>query len=93
MKNNIKTIAIIDDNPENLKAATTAVSEFLPNTTIFTFNSATDFFNEIGSERPRFDFVISDMNMEERHSGFKVACLCWSWMVPTVIVSGGIYSW
>ena len=89
MKNNIKNIAIVDDTPENLKAAVIAINEFLPNANISTFNSAADFFNEVGNDCPKFDFVISDMNMEEKHSGFKVACLCWSWMVPTIIVSGG----
>ncbi|MEI6553271.1 MAG: hypothetical protein WCO09_01770 [bacterium] len=89
MKNNIKTIAIIDDNPENLKAATTAVAEIFLGIKVSTFNSATEFLAEVGEEKPPFDLVITDMKMEEPRSGKKVAYQSWLWGIPTVIVSGG----
>lgn len=90
MKKLVKKIAIVDDTPENLEAAVVAIAEFLPNVSIATFDSLKSFKKAVGKERPDFDLVLSDLNMEEEKSGFKVACLCWAWGVPTVIITGGM---
>ncbi len=89
MKDNIKSIAIVDDTPENLKAATTAVNEIFLGVKVSTFNSATEFISEVGEEKPPFDLVITDMKMEGPRSGKKVAYQSWLWGIPAVIVSGG----
>lgn len=87
---NINSVAIVDDDPLNLEAAVIAFSEIFPGINISTFNSSSEFFEAVGESCPNFDIIFTDMNMEEKKSGFKVARLGWSWFIPTVIVSGGI---
>jgi hypothetical protein len=84
----ISRVVIIDDNPENIKAAqkysrTVEGAEFE-----FHF-SEQDFLKGFTLRYSRIGLVISDMKMGEDYSGLKVASLSWCYRVPCFIASGG----
>jgi len=85
----VKTLAIVDDIPENRFAAEKAVSELYPEVQVRLYASAAEFVSALADDRS-FDFVISDMCMETSRAGYDVACAAWSWNIPCVIVSGGV---
>lgn len=86
----IKSVAVVDDLAENRLAAQKAIVEVLPNAEVWLFSSAKDAIAVIEAKSPEIDLVLSDLNMEDHLSGYRVACAAWSWNIPTVIVSGGI---
>jgi len=84
----VTVLAIVDDLEENRLAAEKAVNEMYPEIEVRLYASATEFISALAKDRS-FDFVLSDMCMETKRSGYEVAVESWSWRIPCTIVSGG----
>jgi hypothetical protein len=85
----IENIAIVDDKRENLVAAALAVIMTMPGTKIRTYLSGGEFVSALKAGGVDADLVVSDMNMEEKDSGYHLAVEAWAWNIPTTIVTGG----
>jgi len=87
---NLKKIAVVDDLPENREAGAEALKEIFPSAEVVVYASAKEIITELKKGVSDIDLIFTDMNMEEKDSGFKVATESWGWMIPCIPVSGGI---
>ncbi len=91
----IKLIAVVDDDPANRAAAIAAIKELLPHVAVVEFENGDSTITSINSpsnSNPQPDLVLSDMIMEDRHAGWRVATASWAWGIPATVISGGFKS-
>src|SRR3989344_4304392 len=88
MYTNVKRVAVVDDQPKNLAAAKLALEMKLPGVAVTCFSSEAEIILAI-KRGLDVELIISDMKMEDKHSGYRVAVAGWSLNIPTAVVSGG----
>lgn len=85
----VGTVLVVDDKVENCVAAREAIHDIFPDKRVLQASSAKEAKKLIANNNHGIDFVLSDMQMEERYSGFYVAHEAWSRYIPTVVVTAG----
>lgn len=83
----IREIAVVDDKPENIVAAKNALVNCLPNTVVRTFSSAGEIVVELMFLNYRPTLVLTDLDIEEEDTGFKVNMAAWGNGIPAVVVT------
>ncbi len=88
----IKIIAIVDDLEENRSAAQIAVQNIFPDAKVRIFSSEKEIISamQVSGKIPNIDLVLTDMSMEDKYSGVRVAQECITWFIPCIPITGGI---
>lgn len=83
------SIAVVDDKVENLQAASAAIAEMFPSSQVHLFSSAAEIIAALKAQSIEIDLVLTDLEMEDRHAGHRVAVEAWAWNIPATIITGG----